>query len=327
MHNSNDSKQKWLKVIGFILILILCNSILNYLLVPLSSMKQKFIRYRLREPKNIDFLILGDSLENDGIIKAQHILEEELGQTPYVFAVQGGYPGIYMDILTDVVHNNQISTLIVGWDVLQNMQAEFVYPHKEELYKELIGDGLHTGNWALAGTSLKKLLKLNYPYTFFEWASFPDNITEIPKVLASKRTTIEKVLSSGEDALPIDPDNLSHYEYEQVISTKYSHEIDESYRKDLASIKDFCNKHHIKLYALSSPVPQCVIEAIPYQEMVNASIAMFEELGIPYINGLAPAYFPDSTKEQNFKDCYGHITGPYRETYVRSIATWIKSHP
>ena len=73
---------KIIKSIIFILILVLCSRLLTYLLYPISSLNRHFINYHTQKD-NIDFLVLGSSLEGDGI--NADVISKEFDQTAFVF--------------------------------------------------------------------------------------------------------------------------------------------------------------------------------------------------------------------------------------------------
>ena len=86
MLSSNISK--YIKAFFFCLLLVFCSKIMTFLLYPLSSMNKKFIDYHNFD-KNIDFLVLGNSLEGNGL--DANILSEEFNQTAYCMTPQGSY--------------------------------------------------------------------------------------------------------------------------------------------------------------------------------------------------------------------------------------------
>jgi len=315
-----NSKKQVILAISFCLLTLLCVWILNYLLVPYSSLDKKFDAYRRAEAKgNIDVLVVGSSLEGDGV--DPKVLGNELGLHTFTFAPQGGYPQSSYDLLLLTAKRNKLKAVVVGWDLLQNHQSPaYVYPHEEEIYRSLLP---YTNNKPLLLQILAGIARQRYTNSFFTYASFPENATKIPEVRASWKPAPPKASYTGPG---IDVrhllDKKDPYNYRQATGRSYVSEPQASDIAYLKRIKQLCDEQQIKLYLLLCPLPQVSIDGIPMvHELVDATESMAKGLDIPLINGFD---FPDATNNSHFKDCFGHLLSPYREFYSRQIGSIIK---
>lgn len=314
---------KIIKSLVFIVILIICSRILTFLLYPLSSLNKKFIDYH-NEKQNIDFLVLGDSLEGNGL--DAKILSEEMGMHAYVMSPQGSYPESLYELLVDIAHTHKVSMLLIGWDVLQNYQVPtYHYPHTEEIYREFLAD--IKGNPELTKIVFKGIMGQRYTSTFFDWSSFPENITQIPDVLKSK-----KILAENQQAEfvaePIDINNIekSSFNYHRVADPEYKAPMLDNDANYILKIKEYCKNHNIKLFVISSPIPNLIMEEKPeLNECIKDTYDFMNKNNIKYIHGNNQDYFPKSMELTNFKDFPGHIIMPYRNKYSKYVCDWIKS--
>lgn len=315
---------KLIKAIIFCLILVLCSRTMTFLLYPFSSLNQRFVRYH-RITKNIDILVLGNSLENCGFVPS--VVEQNFKQNCGVLAPQGSYPESLYYLLVDAAYTHNVKTLIVGWDIMQNFQLPaYKYPHSEELYREFFND--MKGNKELQKIVFRNVMEQRYTSTFFDWSSFPENITEIPKVLASRKIIVDDDDIASTEA--IDESTLKTnkaWRYYQAINTNYGTIIQDNDKNYFLKIKDYCDKHNIQLYVISSPIPQCIFEVHPELfEAINISQQFFNNNNIKYINTTDKLFFPDVSNNTNFNDCFGHFITPYNETYTQYVCNWIKEN-
>lgn len=318
MLSSNISK--YIKAFFFCLLLVFCSKIMTFLLYPLSSMNKKFIDYHNFE-KNIDFLVLGNSLEGNGL--KSDILSEEFNQTAYCMTPQGSYPESLYYLLVDITNKHKVRNLLIGWDIIQNYQLpEYHYPHEEELYREFFAD--MKGNPELQKIVFKGVMNQRYTSTFFDWSSFPENITEIPEVIKSRKPGyIPKGISER-----IDPENIykSNFKFNQVSKTKYSNKMTSHDALYLLKIKDFCKNQGIRFFVISCPIPSLIMESNPeLKQSIEDSYNFMKENNIEYIHGNDQSVFPGSMETTNFKDFYGHIISPYSEIYSKAVCNWIKN--
>lgn len=292
MLNSKISKAAIIKSVLFIMVLALLVAVLNYILVPYSSIKQRFDRYRGHNG-NIDFAFLGNSLEIDGI--NPEIVSKEFGEMNVcVFAPQGSYPESLYYLLLDVASKHNLKKLVCGWDIIQNFQdPPYTYPHSEELYRELMKDTKF--GTKLSFLTIKNILKQRYTSTFFEYASFPENLFEIPAVLKTKKAEYkEKKLSENfavadpKNEVPLDATKLSEidsFDYDDLIVYGRTNKYQENDKIYFQKIRDFCRENDIDFYVISCAIPNCVSELYPVlNEAREVSATMFKELEIPYVD-------------------------------------------
>lgn len=321
----HSSKASVLKTIIFCIVLVLCSCLMTYLLCPLSSMNQKFITYhKFSQNKNIDFLVLGNSLEGNGL--NADIISKEMNLIAYVFSPQGSYPESLYYLLVDVAHTHNVKNLVVGWDIIQNFQSPaYVYPHKEELYREFLAD--LQGNRELQQITFKNIMKQRFTSSFFEWSSFPENILEIPAVLESKKTGLVEPPHVSRPISVSELETYSSFNYHKVIDNEYITAVQETDVEYIKKIRDYCNKHKINLLFISNPIPDCISTKIPLlHECIEVSADLMKSLGITYLNTSNQQYFPCSTIDSNFKDCFGHIIPPYTDLYTKQLCDWIKTN-
>lgn len=297
---------------------------MTFILYPWSSLNRHFSRYH-NETENIDFLILGNSLENNGI--NPDIISREFNCHAYKFTPQGSYPESLYYLLIDVLSTHNVKTLLVGWDIIQNFQnPPYIYPHAEELYREFIAD--FPKSRELTCLTLKNIMKQRYTSTFFKWSSFPENILEIPAVLKSKRNkdhTVPGATAETPDDKPENPKFPADFD-RVVYERKYAPVIQPDDKEYLLKIKQRCEKENIRLYVLSCAIPDCIQKAVPETaDFIRISADFMEENGITYINTSDPVHFPGGTDDYNFHDCFGHYNAWYRNTYTQQICDFIKS--
>ena len=320
----SSKASKIIKAVTFCLVLVLCSRTMTFLLYPFSSLNQRFVRYH-RITRNIDFLVLGNSLENDGFVPS--VVEENFGQYCGLLAPQGSYPESLYYLLVDAAHTHKVKTVIAGWDIMQNFQLPaYTYPHSEELYREFLAD--MKGNLELQTIVFKNVMEQRYTSTFFDWSSFPENITEIPKVIASRKTVVtDETMASS---TPMDEETLttnSKWNYYEAANRTYGTEIQENDKKYFLKIQEYCKNHGIAFYVISCPIPQCIYDIHPeLNDAIEVSRRFFKENNIPYIDTTDEKYFPEITKNTNFHDCFGHIITPYNETYTQYICNWLKDN-
>ena len=324
MLSSNTNIAKIVKSVIFCLVLVLCSRVMTFLLYPFSSLNQRFVRYH-RITKNIDFLVLGNSLENDGFVPS--VVEENFGEYCGVLAPQGSYPESLYYLLVDAAHTHKVKTLVAGWDIMQNFQLPaYTYPHSEELYREFLAD--MKGNPELQKIVFKNVMDQRYTSTFFDWSSFPENIKEIPKVIESRKKVVDD--KSMASKTPIDESTLKtneRWNYFEAVNRTYGTEIQENDKKYFLKIQEYCKKHEIDFYVISCPIPDCIYEVHPeLSDAIEVSKAFFKEYDIPYIDTTDESFFPEITKNKNFSDCFGHIIQPYNEKYTQFICDWLKAH-
>lgn len=318
------SSKTLVKCIAFCIILVLCSAFMTFILYPWSSLNRHFSRYH-NETENIDFLILGNSLENNGI--NPEIISREFNCHAYKFTPQGSYPESLYYLLIDVLSTHNVKTLLVGWDIIQNFQnPPYIYPHAEELYREFIAD--FPKSRELTCLTLKNIMKQRYTSTFFKWSSFPENILEIPAVLKSKRNkdhTVPGATAETPDDKPENPKFPADFD-RVVYERKYAPVIQPDDKEYLLKIKQRCEKENIRLYVLSCAIPDCIQKAVPETaDFIRISADFMEENGITYINTSDPVHFPGGTDDYNFHDCFGHYNAWYRNTYTQQICDFIKS--
>lgn len=318
MHSSKISK--YIKSLCFCVLLILSSRIMTFLLCPLSSISKKFTDYH-NFNKNIDFLVLGNSLEGNGI--SAEVLSKEFNQTVYCMTPQGSYPESLYYLLIDITNKHKVKKLLIGWDIIQNYQIpEYHYPHEEELYREFFAD--LKGNAELSAIVFKGIMNQRYTSTFFDWSSFPENIMKIPEVIKSRKPGYV----SEELSEQIDPNNIykSSFKFDKVSKTRYADKMTSNDAFYLLKIRDFCKENDISFFVISCPVPALILKSNPE---LNKSIAdsynFMNKNNIIYIHGNDQTFFPNSMETTNFKDFFGHIIPPYENTYSRAICNWIKS--
>lgn len=318
----SSKTSKIIKAVIFCLVLVLCSRIMTFLLYPFSSLNQRFVRYH-RITKNIDFLILGNSLENCGFDTS--VIEQNFGQNCGILAPQGSYPESLYYLLVDAAHTHKVKTLIVGWDILQNFQLPaYTYPHAEELYREFFAD--MKGNSELQRIIFKKVMEQRYTSTFFDWSSFPENITEIPKVIESRKIIVKD--DDPPSSIGIDETTLKtnkKWRYYQAVNTVYGTQIQNNDKDYFLKIKEYCDKHDIQLYVISSPIPECIYEVHPELiDSIRISKEFFDDYNIKYIDTTNEQYFPDVSKNTNFTDCFGHFISPYNKKYTQYVCNFLK---
>ena len=328
------------KSVGFILLVVASVCFFNFLLYPWSSLNRHFTEYR-EYNKNIDFLVIGDSLESNGM--NADIIGQEFNENAFVLSPQGSYPESFYYILLDAFKKHSLKTVVIGIDVLQNFEnPPYVYPHSEELYREFMQDMFSPWNPELIKLTVKNVMAQKYTSTFFKFASFPENITEIPDVMKSKkelrahRKLVKDINYNSsvywEKRSSVEPpvsERKFPKDFDEVVNQKYLDDMLDNDKKYIEQIYTFCMENDIELYFMSNAIPKSVIEALP------ESISFFEKTGEfiknlrggkenIYINCTEQEYFPGSIDDYKFLDCYGHYNSWYRDTHTKQVCDYIK---
>lgn len=230
----------------------------------------------------------------------------------------------------------------MGWDILQNMQVpHYVYPHTEEFYREFMPYITH--NKELRYYVLKGFLTQPYTYSFFKYASFPENLPLIKSVLDSKKNPTKNPykFALAADSMdyeppikaqsyePIDSSNIEkpNFNYHKVVDITYTTDIYDIDRKYMSLIAKLCKERGIVLYFICCHAPDVVIKSVPnYFRMLKSAITMFNELGVKYIDTYDENYFPNPSDNAHFRDCAGHFTSNYGTQYTNGICRWIKDN-
>jgi len=262
------------KCAGFVFLAVVAVCFFNFLLYPWSSLNRHFTEYREYD-KNIDFLVIGDSLESNGM--NAKVISQEFNENAFVLSPQGSYPESLYYILLDVFKKHNLKTVVIGIDVLQNFEnPPYVYPHPEELYREFMQDMFKPLNPELIKLTVKNVMAQKYTSTFFKFASFPENITEIPDVMKSKKELREhrelvkdKNYNSSvywEKRNSVEPpvsERKFPKDFDEVVKQKYLDDMLDNDKKYIEQIYTFCMKNDIELYFMSNAVPRSVIDAVP----------------------------------------------------------------
>jgi hypothetical protein len=307
----------------FCLFVLSINFLINFLLVPLSSLQKKFNSFHSVQ-ENIDCIVIGSSLEGDGI--NADIIKAQTGMNAFIFAPQGGYPESSYYLLLDVLQHNKVKTAVISWDILQNLQYPYYeYPHKEEFTRSLLHDSVFCST--LQKIMLKKLLLQNYTASIFKFFPFKDSYKQIPKIIKS-RSKSNLSIKTIHTLKPIDVCTRNFkkkFSYNKVFSRTYTDSINPDDIRYYKKIIEVCQKKGISLYIICCPLPDCVIQGMPQLPLLIASSQnLFKSLTVPFINGFDQTIFPGSTLNTNFKDCFGHIISPYRELYTKQICNYIQ---
>lgn len=317
---------KILKAAAFCAVVMIFTLIFNYLLVPFSSVDVHFAEFHYAEKEgNIDVLITGSSLETNGL--RADVIKTETGLHTCNFAPHGGFPETSYLLLLDSTIRNDIKIAVVGWDILQNMKVpQYTYPNREEIYRNLFCDIKDDKD--LRNLVVKGIAEQRFTYSFFKFASFPENIKCLKEVRESWK---KELFSEDSDSLPesINIDELKSsdkYDFYDVVGKTYTDTIYKEDKLYFKKMRDLCSAKGIKLYAISCPLPECVISELPnLEKMRNAAKAMFKELGIYYIDGFDQNVFENSLQNENFSDCYGHLIPPYNIEYSKTVSKIICS--
>lgn len=330
------SKKQLITAMIFCAVVIVAVAFLNYILVPHSSLINKFEKYKLVDGK-IQTLIVGSSID-DAIEPS--IVTRAFQTNTFSFTPQSGFPETFYYILLNALQTNAIERAIVGWDILQNTQVpHYSYPHAEEFYRCLAPYAIKCSE--IMDYVRLGVLKEPYTYGFFEYASFPENLPLIKSVLKSKadarhnkgyayfssvalgiNTADPKRVHEPIDATQIEKPNFN---FHKVVDLKYEGKIDETDYLYMEKICKLCKERGVKLYFIYNPAPQVVIDTLPnYDELLEASRTMFARLGATYIDVYDESYFPNITDNKNFRDCPGHISSSdYSIRYSKAICKWI----
>lgn len=321
----------FVKTAIFIFVLFCSVTFINFLLVPYSSMMKRFRGYRtfMENQKNIDFLVIGSSQEFDGF--DQNTINSELDLNSYVFCVQGGIPETSYYILKDVISKNSPKTVLVGWDTIGNFEVPHSpYPsnRRAQMYRELLVDSKN--NKPLLFTTLKNLLDQRYTMTFFEYAAFPENITEIKNSIESRKLLKEKwtqTETTSSNPMKYDGKNPNALKnYDEITSKKYGNEVYFEDKDFTLKLKKLCNDNNIDLYFVIGPYPEIIHENLEvYDKLVQQSRQFFEENDLNYIDSNS-SYFEGLSKNENFHDCAGHLVMNSKIEYTRKICNFLKEN-
>ena len=318
----------FLRTVLFCAILVLAVLFLNFLLVPYSSMMKRFRGFREDEKKgNIDLLVIGSSQEFDGF--DAELMSEKLNMHCAVFAPQGGNTETSYYCLVDAIGRNNIKTVIIGWDMLDNFEYPYNdYPsnRRAQMYREMLADSQN--NPLLAKITWKNILEQRYTMTFFEYAAFPDNATQIKDVIQSRKLKKQPwIQTENTSTTAMDETDLHNprYELDEVLARSYIAKVDDKKILYAEKIRDVCAEKGIVLYFISAPYPKIVQETVKnFSEMKDELKNIFEKIEIPLIDTYNETDFPNMTENSNYHDCNGHFIVSAKQIYTRSVCRWLK---
>ena len=93
----------------------------------------------------------------------------------------------------------------------------------------------------------------------------------------------------------------------------------------MIKIRDFRNKKNIRLYVISNPIPDCIFEAIPQMhDFIETSKEFMAQENITFIDASDDSVFPGFTKDEKFRDCFGHFCGEYRTVFSKQFCDVLK---
>lgn len=320
MHNFKQI----ITTIGFLIVFAIVYAIMDYLLIPKGAMQGQF--YRFNKAQGIDFLVIGDSMDNWSL--NDDYISSNLNCNSYVVGVNGGYLCTSYLFLLDAIKRFKLKTVVIDWDIIQNFEEPFYnYKKEAEFYSEMFPKSF--GNRPLQNALYPKMLNQTFTQTFFKFAIFRENLKLIKDVQKTKSVNfdIKSDRNHDEDGnllKPIDVKRLGQ-DGEQMLVNSYSTNVKTSDIEYIQKIKKLCDDNNIALYFLMVPIPKCVMEKIPITyKMVEATVALFEKMNLPLINGFNQDRFPDSTNDLNFKDDLGHMIEPYRSKFTTYFCKEIK---
>ena len=318
----------FVKTLLFCFILVLCVVFLNYLLVPYSSMMKRFRGFREDTNKgNIDLLVIGSSQEFDGF--DAEFMSRELGIHCAVFAPQGGNTETSYYCLVDALGKNNIKDVIIGWDMLDNFEFPYNdYPsnRRAQMYREMLKDC--SNNYLLKRITLKNILTQRYTMTFFEYAAFPDNATQIKKAIKSRELKKQPwVQTENTSEIAMDETDLTNpkYELDDVLSRSYTTIVNPERVFWAEKIRDLCKEKDIRLYFISCPYPDVVQKSLKdFDVMVRNTKNEFKEHSLFLINTYDESVFPDMSKNTNYHDCNGHFVISAKQLYTQNVCNILK---
>ena len=324
------SKKNIIKSILFILLLIFCVEVINFILVPYSSMMKRFRKFRIDQSRgNIDLMVIGSSHEFDGF--DGDTMSEQMSLNVSVFAPQGGTPETSYYCLLDALGKNNIKTVIIGWDLLDNFQTPaYVYPsnRRAQMYRELLKDS--RGNSKLFFTTIKNMLDQRYTLTLFEYSSFPENLKNLRKVQESKKLQKEPWKETElTSTRAIDTSDIwnPRYQLADVKAMSYGESINKDAIKFVKKTAQLCKEKGINLFYIEGPYPQDVFKIIPectkYHQLTKE---FFKDQKINFIDVYDENFFPDITKTTDYNDFYGHFIVSGKINYTKKVCDWLKEN-
>lgn len=309
--------------------------LLNHLLVPWTQVERKYMAFD-EQKDNIEFLIIGDSLEEAGFDTT--IMSETLRQKVSFMTQAASFPEVHYYMLMDALtKQHHIKTVLLGWAILQNYQVPF-YDDKIQLRLEFLKRA--RGNDEMFNYALLHTLNQRYTDILMRFSLYLDNFNKINDVLRSKQekkahlanaslisNTDEKVINEDgtEDDLSQDP--AVHKEPRQirrVTSKRYTPSMRESDKIYLAKIKKLCDEHNIDLMVIASSIPSKMQKEVPIlKTCIENSKQIMSELGINYIDTSDETRFPNSCDTYNFRDWVGHYNQWYRPIHTKQVLDYI----
>lgn len=315
-----------IKSVLFCVILVLFVSLLNFLLVPYSSMMRRFRAFHEEEKNgNIDVLVIGSSLEFNSI--DPYVMSESLGQHCAVFGPQGANSEVAYYCLIDALGKNKINTVVIGWDLLENFESPHkVYPSNRcaQLYREMI---YHSkGNPNLFLLACKNILEQRYTMSFFEYASFPENALKIKDSITSRKEKHNPFIPETFFEKSFDETKISNSMLASIIGSSYKPSISDNEIIYIKKIQAICEKNNIDLYFITCPYPLIVQNYVKnFDSLLGCARDFFKMMSISYIDMYDEKLFPHIADNSNYHDISGHMIIPAKIRYTGLVSDYIKN--
>lgn len=335
-------RSKIISAIIFSAIVVAAILILNHLLVPWTTVERSYMAFD-EQDDDIDFLIVGDSLEEAGfdIDLMSNLLEKKVAR----FTQASSYPECHYYMLLDALKKqHHLKTILLGYAIMQNYQIPF-YDDKMQLRLEFLKRS--RGNSEIFLYAIKNTINQRYLDLLLPFSNYRENFSKIASVLSSKKEKKEylkekkngkrlgdvqaKVANENEDGdenidmMGLDPN--AHKEPRQIgraVRKRYSPTMSASDKKYLGKIKALCDKNKIELIVVASSVPTRMQEEIPMMKSCMADTkSTMKELGITYIDTSEESLFPNSCDTYNYRDWVGHYNLWYRPIHTKQICEYL----
>lgn len=314
-----------LKIVLFLALVILLNSVLEYLLYPNTYSRVEM--YHM-EQADIDQLIVGTSHSKCGI--DPKVLDQELGTKTFNSSQGGEYPidSYYLIREADRVHDLKqvIYELDPGYWVTGDGENGQYISYLREFPNSL----LKLAYWK------DKLFSGDFRSTFFPWYFYRNQLKDIPATLTLKRSdnyknySFEPFSSDGQtceedgfirihrvegEKVPVDPLNLWETERLNEKSVKW-----------FEKIREYCQEEEIRLVVVTTPIPQETIDLYQdnYREAFDYLENYMAKRGVNYLNFNRMDNVSFSRKLADYSDQEGHMFGDTAESVTRELARRMK---
>ncbi len=334
MHNSDNAKvsnkcSKYLKrtiiTVVFLTVLILGNSILNYLFIPYSYVE---LDYNNVYKNKYNTIFVGTSHGKCGI--DPDIIDEVNGGKSVNICLGGEYLSYTYYRVKDMCSHNKPDKIVYELDPGYWVTDEYIGTDSALIYHNM---KLST---AKMGLFFNKLAKEDFRVALFPWYIFRKEYKMISENIKNKSNGLEKRLETSVFTNPAQTYNKNGFIYRNAVNSSLKtwqnfiewdrSRVNSETLKYFKKLVKYCKKEDIELNVIITPIPKETLDKYKasyddcneyFKELMNEYDVEFYNFNVMDLDGV-------DTTEAAFCDYEGHFIGENAEIFSRKLAEYIK---